>query len=64
MVQSCSENILKRKIPVICESEYPLKSYRFLAKNNLLEPPKKEEVRHDFLDEIEKTLKMFLGMVQ
>jgi len=58
MVQSCAELILKRQIPLICERKYPLEPNQFLAKNNLLGPPKREKVKRELLNEIKKILKM------
>lgn len=60
MVQSCAESLLKREVPLVCETKYPLKSNQFLAKNNLLGALKREEVQRELSSEIEKTLKMLM----
>ncbi len=60
LVQSCAKSILRKNIELICESEFPLASNHFLARNNLLTSPKKEEVQDALSSEIEKMLKMLM----
>ena len=60
LVQSSAKSILNKNIELICESEFPLKSNHFLARNNLLVSPKKEEVQDALSSEIEKMLKLLM----
>lgn len=61
MVQSCSKSVLNKEINLICKSKHPSEPNQFLAKNNLLNPLKREKVQRELLNEIEKTLKLIMG---
>ena len=60
LVQSSAKSILNKNIELICESEMPLKSNQFLAKNNLFKPPTRDHVQDSLIGEINKILRMLI----
>lgn len=60
MVQSCSKLVLNTDIDLICESKYPIESNQFSARNNLINPPNKNELRDELLNEIERILELLI----
>jgi UDP-glucose 4-epimerase len=55
IVKSTVESELNKKISIVCESNFPLKSNYFRVENNLLKPPQKIEIKEALIREIKKT---------
>lgn len=56
IVQSCSKLILNADIDLICESKYPIDSNKFIVKNNLVNPPNKDDLQNELVNEIRKII--------